>query len=71
MVHGVNGPNGVNNDIRIKLNNVETQNTPINSAWKAREEIPSHSFSLSRKNSQINRVKPNSISIMGMDRPST
>ena len=33
MVHGVNGPNGVNGDIKIKLNNVETQSTTINSAW--------------------------------------
>jgi hypothetical protein len=33
MVHGVNGPNGINNDIKIKLNNVETQATGVNSTW--------------------------------------
>ena len=32
MVHGVNGPNGINNDLKIKLNYVETT-TSVNSAW--------------------------------------
>ena len=32
MVHGVNGPNGINNDVKIKLNYVETT-TIVNSAW--------------------------------------
>ena len=32
MVHGVNGPNGINNDVKIRLNNVETT-TSVNSAW--------------------------------------
>ena len=32
MVHGVNGPNGINNDVKIKLNYVETT-TSVNSAW--------------------------------------
>lgn len=33
MVHGVNGPNGINNDVKIKLNNVETTTTSVNSTW--------------------------------------
>lgn len=33
MVHGVNGPNGINNEIKIKLNTVDTQTTGINSTW--------------------------------------
>ena len=33
MVHGVNGPNGVNNDIKIKLNNIEAQTSTVNSTW--------------------------------------
>ena len=33
MVHGVNGPNGINNDIKIKLNNIETNTTSVNSTW--------------------------------------
>lgn len=33
MVHGVNGPNGIGNDIKIKLNTVDTATKSVNSAW--------------------------------------
>ena len=33
MVHGVNGPNGINGDIKIKLNNVDTSTGAINSTF--------------------------------------
>ncbi len=33
MVHGVNGPNGINGDIQIKLNNVDKSTGAINSTF--------------------------------------
>ena len=34
MVHGINGPNGISNDINIKLNSVrQTQTTSTSSTW--------------------------------------